>query len=277
MIIDAHQHFWQPERGDYGWLTPELPTLYRDFMPADLEPHLQKHGIGGTILVQAAPTIAETEFLLDIAQETSFVLGVVGWVDFTDAPDQIARLSAHPKMLGLRPMLQDIAEDDWMLRAELAPAFEAIITHDLTFDALVQPRHLPYLRRLLAQYPDLRVVIDHGAKPDIAGGDCAEWENDIAALAKETLAYCKLSGLITEASDHWVADDITPYITHLVRCFGENRLIWGSDWPVLTLAASYEQWLTIANSMIQTETAKRSVFGQNAIAAYKLDRKLLEC
>ena len=156
MIIDAHQHFWQLARGDYGWLTPELKPLYRDFMPDDLTPHLAQHEIDGTILVQAAPTVAETEFLLGIADATPFVLGVVGWTDFAapSAAKDIAHVAQYPKLVGLRPMIQDIADDDWMLRAELAPAFEAMIDADLTFDALVLPRHLPNLRRILSRYPE---------------------------------------------------------------------------------------------------------------------------
>ena len=144
MIIDAHQHFWQPARGDYGWLKPDLTTLYRDFMPDDLKPVLHRNQVAGTILVQAAPTMAETEFLLRLADETPFVLGVVGWVDFSapSAAEDIARLAAHSKLVGLRPMIQDIPDDDWMLRADLTPAFEAMIAQDLTFDALVLPRHL---------------------------------------------------------------------------------------------------------------------------------------
>ncbi len=144
MIIDAHQHFWQLARGDYGWLTPELVPLYRDFMPDDLASLLSHNNIDGTILVQAAPTIAETKFLLEIADATPFVLGVVGWIDFSapTAVKDIARLAQHPKLVGLRPMIQDIADDDWMLQADLTPAFEAMIDADLTFDALVLPRHL---------------------------------------------------------------------------------------------------------------------------------------
>ena len=205
MIIDAHQHFWQLNRGDYGWLTPDLKPLYRDFMPDDLTPHLQQTGIDGTILVQAAPTIAETEFLLKIADETPFVLGVVGWVDFaaSSAVEDIARLAENPALVGLRPMIQDIADDDWMLRPDLAPAFDAMIKADLTFDALVLPRHLPRLRKLLSRYPDLRTVIDHGAKPDISGGQFDTWANDISIIANESSAYCKLSGLLTEAGADW--------------------------------------------------------------------------
>ncbi|MEP2679379.1 MULTISPECIES: amidohydrolase family protein [Roseobacteraceae] len=272
MIIDAHQHFWQLARGDYAWLTPELKALYRDFMPEDLAPYLSQHGIDGTILVQAAPTVAETEFMLDIADQTPFVLGVVGWVDFEapSAADDIARLAQNPKLIGLRPMIQDIADDDWMLRDNLTPAFEAMMKANLTFDALVLPRHLSRLRRLLPRHPKLRTVIDHAAKPEIADGVFEGWASDIACLANETSAYCKLSGLLTEAGDNWTPSDVAPYVEHLLSSFGSQRLVWGSDWPVLTIAGDYGTWIDLANSFIPNELEREAIFGSNAIGLYKL-------
>jgi L-fuconolactonase len=272
MIIDAHQHFWQLARGDYGWLTPALKPLYRDFMPTDLVPHLAHHNVDATILVQAAPTIAETQFLLHIADNTPFVLGVVGWTDFAapTAAQDIARLAKHPKLVGLRPMIQDIDDAAWMLRADLAPAFKAMIDADITFDALVLPKHLSHLRELLFRYPKLRTVIDHGAKPDIAGGVFDDWANNIAAIALETSAYCKLSGLLTEAGDDWTSAKVAPYIAHLIAHFGPERLVWGSDWPVLTLAANYGDWIEMARSLIPNESSKDAVFGSNAVALYRL-------
>jgi L-fuconolactonase len=270
MIIDAHQHFWQLARGDYNWLTPELAPLYRDFMPSDLTPHLSHNGIDGTILVQAAPTVAETEFLLKIAENTPFVLGVVGWTDFTapSVANEIARLAKHPKLVGLRPMIQDIADDTWMLRSELTPAFEAMIANDLTFDALVLPRHLPHLRALLSRHPKLRTVIDHGAKPDIASARFKAWANDMEAIARDTDAYCKLSGLLTEAGADWAKADIAPYVAHLFENFGQRRLVWGSDWPVLTLASTYENWHKMATSLIPNTQDRDLIFGANALDLY---------
>ena len=272
MIIDAHQHFWQLNRNDYGWLTPELGQIYRDFLPDDLAPHLNQHSIDGTILVQAAPTLAETEFLLKVAEETPFVLGVVGWVDFasTLASDDIARLAEHPKLVGLRPMIQDIADDDWMLRPDLEPAFQAMIRHDLTFDALVLPRHLLRLRQLLLRYPSLRTAIDHGAKPDIAGGEFDSWANNIATIARDTGAYCKLSGLLTEAGEGWEALDVAPYAAHLFAEFGADRLVWGSDWPVVNLASNYKDWIDLAATFVPDDTASGAVFGANALDIYGL-------
>lgn len=272
MIIDAHQHFWRLDRGDYGWLTPDLAPIYRDFGPPDLEGHLLLHGIGGTVLVQAAPTLAETRYLLDLASETAFVQGVVGWVDFEapDAAKEIARLAAHPELVGLRPMIQDIADEDWMLRPELSPAFEAMIQCDLVFDALVLPRHLPQLRQLLARHPALRCVIDHGAKPEIAQGRFDDWAEQMTALAWETTAFCKLSGLLTEAGTGGGRAEVVPYAVHLFAEFGPSRLVWGSDWPVLTLAASYEAWFEMAMSLISNAQDRQAVFGGNAMALYRL-------
>lgn len=272
MIIDAHQHFWQVARGDYNWLTPDLAPLYRNYLPPDLTPLMDHNGIDGTILVQAAPTIAETEFMLRIADDTPFVLGVVGWVDFespTVAAD-IARLAAHPKLVGLRPMIQDIKDDDWMLGNALSPAFEAMIAHDLTFDALVLPRHLPRLAKLLQRHPNLRTVIDHGAKPNIAGKTFTAWAEDIAGIAQNTSCYCKLSGLVTEATDAWTPSDIAPYIHHLLAVFGPDRLVWGSDWPVLNVASDYSTWFDLAQSVLNDDSAKQAVFGANAQALYNL-------
>lgn len=274
MRIDAHQHFWQIARADYDWLTPDLEPLYHDFMPDDLAPLLARHGIEGTILVQAAPTSAETKFLLEIADKTSCVLGVVGWTDFNaaTAAATIAALAKHPKLVGLRPMIQDIADDDWMLRPDLAPVFEAIIQADLTFDALVLPRHLPQLRKLLVRHPELRCVIDHGAKPDIAGKRFDDWANDIAVIATGSGAYCKLSGLLTEAGPDWTLSDLAPYVRHLLDCFGPERLVWGSDWPVLTMAASYENWVDLSEALIGDERAREAIFGLNAVNLYKRSR-----
>ena len=270
MKIDAHQHFWMLDRGDYGWLTPDLAPLYRDFQPADLTPHLADCAVEGTVLVQAAPTLAETLYMLELAAQNSFVLGVVGWVDLEakDAAEQIATLAENPKLVGLRPMIQDIADDDWMLRPELAAGFEEMIAHNLTFDALVLPRHLKNLMVLMGRHPNLCVVIDHGAKPKIRNGQFDEWAQDMTTLANETDAYCKLSGLVTEAGQDWSIDDIAPYVAHLLECFGPNRLIWGSDWPVCTLAATYQQWHDMAQRLVGPNSA--GIFGKNAQKAYRL-------
>ena len=280
--IDAHHHFWRIARGDYSWLTPALGAIYRDFDPEDLAPHLAAHGIAATILVQAAPTHAETAFLLDLADKTAFVAGVVGWTEFAapGAEATIARLAADPLLVGLRPMVQDIDDDDWLMRAELAPAFDAMIAHQLVFDALLKPRHLRRLIAVLERHPQLRVVVDHAAKPAIGSGADAAWRSDIAAVAQFSNVACKLSGLVTEAPANWTVDDLRPYAEHLLTCFGAERLIWGSDWPVVNLAADYRRWISTAEQLMAglDASAQSLVFGGNAVGIYLSRRgKTIAC
>ena len=272
--IDAHQHFWRLERGDYGWLTPELAPIYRDFMPPDLLPLLAAEGIDGTVLVQAAPTEAETGFMLALADEHDFIEGVVGWVDFEapDAADRISRLASHRKLSGMRPMIQDIADAGWMLRPQLEPAFAALAAHDLVMDALVLPRHLENLAKLIARFPEMRVVIDHCAKPEIAAGNIHDWAAAMQALAGAGNTFCKLSGLVTEAGAGWDAARLRPYVEHVLGVFGPHRVIWGSDWPVCTLAASYQDWREVADDLLRdcTGDERAAILGGTAIDVYRL-------
>jgi L-fuconolactonase len=275
MRIDAHHHVWHPARGDYGWMPAGDPVLSRPYGPADLAPELAAARIDATILVQAAPTVAETEYLLGVADATPAVAGVVGWIDFEN-PAQAAvlkRLSAHPKFLGIRPMIQDIPDDGWMLRDDVQWAFRAVTDLGLTFDALGFPRHLKNFHAVLQRYPGLRMVVDHGMKPPIAAGPAgfAPWAEGIARLAGAG-AFCKLSGLVTEAAPGWTADDLRPWVAHLVEAFGPDRLMWGSDWPVCRLRAEYTDWHAAAQGLTAgLSTADRArVFGGTAAAFYRL-------
>lgn len=273
--IDAHQHFWRVARGDYFWLTPALPVLYRDFGPADIAPLLKANSIDATVLVQAAPTIAETRFMLEIADRTAWVAGVVGWIDFASpsAADDFSELAAHPKLVGVRPMIQDIADDQWVLRPELDPAFLAVEASGLVFDALALPRHLKNLLRRLDRHPDLRVVIDHCGKPQIRDRETEPWATDLARLARETNAFCKVSGMITEAAETWRTADLTPYFDHALEQFGPARLVWGSDWPVCTLAATYGHWFSAAETLASglSQVDREAFFGGNAVRLYRLN------
>jgi L-fuconolactonase len=270
--IDAHQHFWRVARGDYAWLTPAQGAIHRDFGPGDLAPILARHRIDATILVQAAPTVAETRFLLDLARETPFVAGVVGWAPLAapDAADCIAQLSADAKLVGLRPMVQDEADDDWLLRPALRPAFDSMIAHDLVFDALVLPRHLSRLVRVLERHPSLRVVVDHGAKPRIRDGALAPWAAAMADVAAHPQVACKLSGLVTEAKAEAGSETLRPYIETLLGLFGPSRLVWGSDWPVVELAGGYDRWHDLARDALSglDAAARAAVFGGNAERIY---------
>ncbi len=272
--IDAHLHYWQIARGDYGWLTPELGPLYRDHLPPDAAPHLSAAGIDGIVLVQAAPTEAETRFLLDIAKTDRRVQGVVGWVDMTvrDAPDRLAALATDPMLRSIRPMWQDLPDDDFMLRPDIQPVYRTLVELGLRFDALAKPRHLPLMPRLLEKHPDLAIIVDHGAKPDIAGGALAAWKRDLAEVARHPQVYCKLSGLVTEAAQGVTADDLRPYVDILIELFGPDRLVFGSDWPVCTLRCSYGAWHGMARALTASLGAdeQAAIFGGNAAAFYGL-------
>jgi len=270
-MIDAHFHIWQLSRGDYGWLTPQAGPIYRDFTLQDWRRAHQGCGITGGILVQAAPTPAETAFLLQQAHQAEEVLGVVGWVDMPSeaAPQRIAALAGDTRLRGLRPMLQDIADADWILQPALDPAFRAMLAHDLTFDALVRPVHLTRIALLATRYPDLRIVLDHGAKPDIASRQWTDWAAGIERLALHPNVYCKLSGLWTECAAGAPVTDTAMYGRHLLACFGAPRLLWGSDWPVLELVGSYASWHGAASSLCAPAQVPQ-VFGDAARRAYHL-------
>ena len=252
--VDAHHHVWQVARGDYGWMSPDLP-IARDYGLADLRPLLG--GTSATILVQAAATEAETDFMLSTARASDgLVRGVVGWVDLAapDAPERIAARAMDPLLRGLRPMLQDIEDTGWILRPEVQPALAAMARHGLRFDALIKPRHLPIIGELAQRHPTLAVVIDHAAKPDIAGQAFQPWASQMARLARDTPWCCKISGLVTEASATWQPDDLRPYVDHLLAEFGPDRLMWGSDWPVVNLAGGYARWREAALALLPAAT-----------------------
>jgi L-fuconolactonase len=275
-MIDAHQHYWHPKRGDYDWMPMDNATLARPYHPADLEPALARHGIARTVLVQAAATVAETEYMLGIADATPSVAAVVGWVDFERPADRahLERLANHPKFVGLRPMIQDIPDDDWMLRDDIAWAFQALIELDLTFDALGFPRHLANFYKILTRYPEMRVVVDHCMKPQIRSHSAesfAHWAEGMRRIAEDTGAFCKLSGIVTE-SDDWSVEKLKPYADHVLEIFGPDRVMWGSDWPVCQLAASYDDWRAAAEALTAelTPVEKEAVFGGTAARFYRL-------
>ena len=272
--IDSHQHFWQLSRGDYSWLTPEFEILYRDYLPNELLPLLQQNNIAKTVLVQAASTIAETEFMLRLAMENEFIAGVVGWVDMASdmAIPQLETFRKNAFFKGLRPMIQDIEDTQWMLREELAPVFEYLIGNNLTFDALVLPEHLDTLYILLKRYPSLRVVIDHGAKPSIAENSSSKWFETIALIASETSAFCKLSGLVTEAGVNPNFEQLAPYMEHLLVCFGAERLMWGSDWPVVDTSSNYHSWVKQVEEFLTPLSSReqQSIWAASAQKFYQL-------
>lgn len=270
-MIDAHFHIWQLSRGDYGWLTPALGSIHRDIGLDDWRAVSRPAGVTAGILVQAAPTEAETRFLLQQAEATADVAGVVGWVDMlaTDAPQRIVALARHAKLKALRPMLQDMADPDWILQPALASAFKAMLDCDLAFDALVKPVHLPRITQLAQRYPALRIVVDHGAKPAISRGQWQDWADALTRLAQQPQVVCKMSGLWNEAGPHAPREALERYARHLVACFGPARTLWGSDWPVLERAGDYATWMEAALRWVDTPD-HAEVFGGVAKRVYQL-------
>jgi L-fuconolactonase len=268
VIVDAHFHCWRLDRGDYGWLTPALGPIHRDVSIADWERVARPHGVQGGILVQAAPTEAETRFLLAQAKAHPSVLGVVGWLDLSaaNAPARIAALaSEQPLLRGLRPMLHDLPDAGWIGQPAVAPALDAMAACGLVFDALVRPLHLPVLARLCARHPALSIVIDHGAKPAIASGEWEPWAAQMSALARAPNVTCKLSGLLTEAGGL----PVRRWASHLLAAFGPDRVIWGSDWPVLELAGDYARWWDEVQALLPAAD-REAVLGANARRVYRL-------
>ena len=271
--IDAHQHYWDPHRHDYFWMTPG-GQLDRVFAPKDLKPSLRHNGVAGTVVIQAAPTLEETDYLLAIADHEPTVLGVVGWIDFEDRTHLAAleRFKRNKKFKGVRPMIQDIADVKWVLHANLTWAFDALVDLDLCFDALLHPQHVqPFLKRLV-RHPDLKAVVDHAAKPQIRDSGFAAWSGDLGRLARETQCLVKLSGLATEAKSDWTENDLKPYAAFVLDAFGPSRVMFGSDWPVCLRSTSYDRWFetVAALTTAYTEAERTAIFGGNAARFYGL-------
>jgi len=263
--IDSHQHFWQLARGDYAWLradVPELAPLVRDFVPEHLQADLQAHAVAQTVLVQAADSEAETEFMLALATAHPFIGAVVGWVDLSrrESVPALERWAEHPKFKGVRPMLQDLPDTDWIAHAPHPDVLRALLRLGLRLDALVQPWHLDALLRFVRAWPELPVVIDHAAKPQLALGWAADWASvwrrRMAELAAFPQVACKFSGLLTEAAgparrEHAAGvAALRPVWDSVLAWFGPERLMWGSDWPVLTLASDYAAWVGVSAALI---------------------------
>lgn len=269
-IIDAHCHFWRLDRKDYGWLQGQggsLAAIRRDFLPSDYPARARM------IVVQAAPTLAETDFLLSLAGNDPRIAGVVGWVDLSDpaSAEALARRAGNPLFKGIRPMLQDIDDTDWLIHHARPDVLDAMRTHGLRFDALVTARHLPMLAHFADRYAGLPLVIDHAAKPQ--PGPHEDWRTGMRALAGMPHVYCKLSGLLTEFLPLRLPDPLPALqgiVADLLEWFGPGRLIWGSDWPVLTLAASYDDWQMLTDRLLGglPDADRAAILGGNAAHFY---------
>ena len=272
--IDSHHHCWSISRADYHWIKPGHPTWDRDFLPSHFDPERQLAGVAKTILVQAAWTVEETNYLLGLADATDWISGVIGWVDFEDSSqlELISRFSNHPKLLGLRPLVQEIPQLDWVLRDDVDWAYRAITERSLVFEALGFARHTKVFLELFKRHPEMRTVIDHGMKPEIAAGRFDEWAKDMAEIAKSTDVYCKLSGLLTEAKPGATSEDLRPYVDHLLETFGPDRLMWGSDWPVLNDASNYQKWVDMVEVLIAdlSPEDKQKIWAGTASKFYRL-------
>ena len=270
LLIDAHCHVWRLGENDQTWPPPDLPTIHRDFSLADLRGVGAPLDLAGVVLVQSQPSARDTAWLLDLAAQDPLVMGVVGWTDLAapDAAARIAALAGDARLKGVRAMLQDLP-GAWILDPRLDRAIEALIAADLAFDALIKPEHLPSILAFARRWPDLRLVIDHGAKPRIGEGRLDPWRDDIAALADHPSACCKLSGLLTEAGATPDAETLAPFVEHLLESFGPDRLMWGSDWPVLTLAGDYAGWRDLC-AVLAPASAHAALFGETARRFYRL-------
>ena len=276
-MIDAHQHFWDPARGGYEWFEEEGPSLRQPFLPSDLAPHLAACGIKKTVLVQADGTVAETDYILDLAEKTDFVAAVVGWIDFENANsiNDLRRYLEVKKFKGLRPIIQGQPDTNWMLRDDIQWAYSAICDHGLTFDALGKPRHLANFRTLALRYPTMPMVLDHALKPTIATEtpeSYRAWVDGMARLADVPHVHCKFSALATEASADWTIETLRPYALHLLDVFGPERILWGSNWPVETLRGSYEHVFKTARDLFGhlPDGDQAKIFGMNAARFYRL-------
>lgn len=274
MRIDAHQHFWQLERGDYGWITPEMEVLYKNYLPGDIRPELKKHQIDGTVLIQAASTIEETEYMLELYRKNEFVTGVVGWIEL-DSPNfqrDFMYLTEMEGLVGFRPILESIETQLAEENPRVMKNIEILVEEDIPIDLLLIPRLLPQVIKLLERYPTLRGVVDHAGKPYIKDHVLEPWKEQMEEIASYPNTMCKLSGLITEAGNNWKNGDIKPVVDHVIKTFGADAIMFGSDWPVCNGVGNYSevfQALVDSLPVSMTETERENLFGRNAVRFYK--------
>ena len=275
MHIDAHQHFWVYDPREYDWIDDSMKLLRRDFLPAGLKPELDQAGFQGCVAVQARQTIEETRWLLELAASSPYILGVVGWVDL-QSPQiraQLQALAENPKLVGVRHVVQGEPDDRFLLRPEFLRGIAALEEFDLAYDILIFTRHLPVAAEFVRHFPRQRFVLDHLAKPPIKSGSLQPWASGIRELASFPNVFCKLSGLVTEADwQHWKPKDMAPYLDVAFECFGPERLMIGSDWPVCTVAAPYARTLALVIDYLGGHSGQEqeAILGGNAERFWKL-------
>ncbi len=274
MKIDSHQHFWSYDPEEYAWIGNDMALLRRDFLPPELEKNIRECGLDGVITVQARQTLQETDWLLDLAKTYDFIKGVVGWLELADCkPEQLEVYAAIPELKGVRHVIQDEADDNFILRDDFNNGVAMLQEYDLTYDILIFERHLPQAIRFVDRHPEQRFVLDHIAKPLIMDNKLEPWRTNIRELAKRENVWCKLSGLVTEADlGTWTDEQLKPYMETVLDAFGSDRLLFGSDWPVCLAASGYRQWYELVMEFTGTLSAEEQagIMGLNAIEAYKL-------
>jgi len=275
MIIDSHHHLWKYTPEDYGWMDESMQILKKDYLPLDLEPQLKRSGVSGTVVVQARQTLEETEWLLNLAQRSSFIQGVVGWVDLCSPAltQQLEKYSIHPKLVGVRHVIHDEADDDFMLREDFKGGISQLQKYKLGYDLLLFPKHIQRATLLVKAFPDQNFVLDHLGKPLIKSGELKPWARDIKELATLPNVWCKLSGMVTEANPKsWKSEDFIPYMAVALSSFGADRVMLGSDWPVCKLGGTYQEVMEISLNYISSlsKTEQKKIKYQNAIDCYQL-------
>jgi len=273
MKIDAHQHFWVFDPTQYPWINDELKKLRSDYLPGDLERELAGTNLDGSIADQARQSLEESRLLLTLADHSPLVKGVVGWVDLQSerVEEQLAELAKHPKFVGVRHVVQDEADDEFMLRPAFLRGLGRLKQFNLTYDLLTFPKHLTVARKVVEKFPEQKFVLDHVAKPFIRAGTISPWDRDIRELAKFKNVWCKVSGMVTEAKwNQWKQSDFRPYLDVVFEAFGEDRLMFGSDWPVCLVAGSYVEVFGIVRDYIQPrpEASRQKILGTNAAGFY---------
>ena len=275
-VVDAHQHFWELGRFDYSWLEAEpLEPIRKSYLPADLLPHLNATGVDKSVFVQTQHNVEENRWVLELAEQNDFIAGVVGWVDLAsdECELQLEEFKYHPKFVGIRHVTQDEPDDDFIVRPDVIRGLQILEKHSIPFDLLFFVKHLKHAETVARQCPNLPLVIDHLAKPEIKDGRLDNWEQNFRNAAKCENVWCKLSGMVTEAVWHnWKTDDLRPYVDLALEVFGPSRLMFGSDWPVCELAGSYEEVYGAVKELISglSDAEQSQIFGQTAIDFYKL-------
>jgi L-fuconolactonase len=276
MKIDAHHHLWKYNEREYGWMDASMQVLRRDYLPEDLEGEISQAGVDATVAVQARQTIEETRWLLELTGRYPFICGIVGWLDLQspELESQLAEFASHPALVGVRHVVHDEADDDFMLRPAFLKGLERLGVHGLAYDLLLFPKHLSRAVKVARKFPDQRFVLDHISKPPVSTGGLQPWKEDMEALAACPNIWCKVSGMVTEA-DHadWKYEDFLPYLDAVTTAFGSDRLMVGSDWPVCRLAATYNEAMDIPSRFFRhlPSGEQEKIFGLNAINCYQLN------